>query len=149
MFAGPANAAAWRLAATGHSSSPRDYYSATFVDTATIRRKGAAVRFRSLVVWEENISSGDNSRMLTSADCRDHSFQDLQIAHYKGRQVIEPGKLGPRSSASPESARYLAIEAACGVRPWLSKVLRDPYDWSRSTFLKLHAGGYWPLEIGR
>ncbi|HEX8307592.1 MAG TPA: surface-adhesin E family protein [Allosphingosinicella sp.] len=149
MSPSPANASAWRLAATGHSSHPREYYSATFVDTATIRRERDSVRFSSLSVWEENISSGDNSRLLTSADCRDHSFQHLEIAHYKGGAFVEKGLPAPRSKAVWESALYRAIDAACGARPWLTKVVKDPYRWSRSAFRKLHSGGHWPLDIGR
>jgi hypothetical protein len=145
----PPEAATWRLAGTGHSSHPREYYSATFVDTARIARKGDTVRFSSLVIWEENISSGDNSRLLTSADCRDHSFQHLEVAYYRGGAFVENGALEPRSKAVWESALYRAIDAACGVRPWLTKGVKDPYGWSRSAFRKLHAGGHWPLDIGR
>lgn len=145
----PAEAAAWRLAATGHSSQPREYFSATFVDTATIRRERDSVRFSSLVIWEQDISSGDNSRVLTLADCRDRSFQHLEVAHYKGSAFVEKGRLEPRGKAVWDSALHRAIDAACGARPWLTKVVKDPYGWSRSAFLKLHAGGYWPLDIGR
>jgi hypothetical protein len=145
----PAEGAVWRLAATGHSSNPRDHYSATFVDTATIRRDGDLVTFSTLVVWEENISAGDNSKLLSSADCRDRSYRHLEVAIYDGGRFLEKGKLEPSGKSVPESAFYRAIDAACGARPWLTKAVKDPYEWSRSAFRKLYAGGYWPLEISR
>lgn len=141
-------AAGWRLAATSQTESPRTY-AATFVDTATIRREGNVVSFRSLTVWEQDVSSADNSRSLTSADCRDHSFRDLGITYYKGPALVEQGKPEPRSIAGPGSARDRMIGAVCGTQVWLTGVVKDPYGWSRAAFGKLHAGGYWPLELGR
>jgi hypothetical protein len=149
MAYSPSEAAIWRLAATGHSSDPRDHYSATFVDTATIRRDGDFVKFSTLVVWEENISTGDNSKLLSSADCRDRSYRHLEVAIYQGGRLVEQGRLEPSGKAVPESAFHRAIDAACGARPWLTRAVPDPYNWSKSAFRKLYAGGYWPLEIGR
>jgi hypothetical protein len=102
-----------------------------------------------MVVWEDDISSGDNSRFLTSADCRDRSFQHFEVTHYRAGRFVEKGTVEPRSKAVWESALYRAIDAACGKRAWLTKVVDDPYSWSKSAFRKLHAGGYWPLDIGR
>jgi hypothetical protein len=144
----PAEGAAWRLAATGHLDEAGNSYAATFVDTATIEREGDVVRFRTFIVWEENISSADNSRSLTSADCRDRGFQDLQLAYYKGNRLVDGGTPNLRGTAVWESAFYRTIEAVCGRRAWLTKAVKDPYGWAKSAFGKLHTGGYWPLHIG-
>jgi len=144
-----AQASAWRLAATSHTPGPPDIYGAAFVDTASIARDGDRVGYWSVNVWEQGLTSGDNARYYTSADCRSHLYRNRQISFYNGAIFIENGQEPPESPAAPESAKYLEIDAACGVRPWLTRIVADPYAWSRSAFRTLRAGGYWPLEIER
>lgn len=144
-----AQPSAWRLAATSHTTGPPDIYAATFVDTASIAREGDWVSYWSASVWEQARSSGDNSRSHTRANCRSHQYQDRHVSFYHGTILVERGVEHPASPAAPESAKYLEIDAACGVRPWLTRIVADPYAWSRSAFRTLRAGGYWPLEIGR
>ena len=137
----------WRLAATSRVSTPSDYYAATFVDTASIRRTGDQVAYRSLSVWGAGISSGDNARREMAANCRDHGYRALHTSFYKGSAAVENGAAEPAGQAAPESARYVEIDAVCGTGRWLTRQIRDPYAWSGSAFQTLRRGGYWPLEL--
>ncbi|MDB5691731.1 MAG: hypothetical protein JWO81_794 [Alphaproteobacteria bacterium] len=137
LASGEADAAEWRLT-TIMDTDKSIGYAVVAVDASTIQRSVPSVRFWEYTIWERPQFGHDSTKTLRSAQCDDHSYEELQVTYYSGQNVGRSGEPRPRAYAVPGTTLFHTIDVACGNAPFLTEGLDDPHEFAQRIFASLH-----------
>lgn len=131
----PSMTGVWRLASNAGAKPNRSLF---YIDTASIRRDGDMIDFKSVTLYEGGTSSDrdyDRSLIQRHGNCATMSSQMIVAAFYAGDRLLESANASRQWLTHTQgSIIYGAMLAACGKRDYQTRQIDDPLGASRAFF---------------
>jgi hypothetical protein len=134
IAASPAAAQTWRIAGEGGEAPNRSVY---LLDSSSIQRNGATVKFRTSTVFESLTADRDwdNSVTWRQGSCIDMASQVIDNNFYSGTSLLQHDtQVQNMVTHGPTSIMRGVLDIACGTGDYESGVVGDRYTAAKNWF---------------